>query len=583
MPVLKSKTMVRMKKRSLVRPLKKVKKTGKSADQPAANDEIPDVADENVIEPKCTDETPETSEAPVVSKQKKVKLRRGPVLLKGEPSPLHPLASVTKSLLDAEDGSKKKGRNTKILSLRDLAASIEKSSADAVKPVVKELTKLAKKKSLNVPLLKPEADRVSRAANYEDVSNTTTKKWGDIVRIHQTADHLSFPLPVVRSLDDDAPAPVPKMNLKSEMEQKIEALLSSSENRLEDHKVLTPAEEKLMKTLSVEDAKERLKELQRTRALLSYQEVKMKRQSKIKSKSFHRIRKRGNLRDALKDFESLKETDPAAALKQLQDFDKTRALERASLRHRNTGRFAKQAKIRAKYDDTARAALEEQMHIHQQSTKRREHSSDEEQEAGDDGEEDGDAGLQPVHSDDDDQQMDGNKEVAKSRDPSDDPIADGDEGDFDVADSYNPWLKRTTTTNDSLQNEAEKEGVVGKSGTHAPDREVPQIRLRKSFLKNPADDVIDADAADGDDGDEQAENGLVLRKRNQMEVISEAFAEDDVVQEFVKETQEKEKLNDEEEKELPGWGSWTGQSLLSIVTFDQMANTFFFLLLVTQV
>lgn len=52
----------------------------------------------------------------------------------------------------------------------------------------------------------------------------------------------------------------------------------------------------------------------------------------------------------MKDFESLQKTDPDAALKQLKLLEKSRAEERATLRHRNTGKWAKNQIIRATYN-----------------------------------------------------------------------------------------------------------------------------------------------------------------------------------------------------------------------------------------
>lgn len=52
----------------------------------------------------------------------------------------------------------------------------------------------------------------------------------------------------------------------------------------------------------------------------------------------------------MKDFETLQKTDPEAALKQLETLEKTRAEERATLRHRNTGKWARNQMVKAKYD-----------------------------------------------------------------------------------------------------------------------------------------------------------------------------------------------------------------------------------------
>lgn len=56
----------------------------------------------------------------------------------------------------------------------------------------------------------------------------------------------------------------------------------------------------------------------------------------------------------MKEFEQLQRTDPEAALKKLIEIDKIRAQERASLRHRNTGKWSKNLIVRAKYDKEVR-------------------------------------------------------------------------------------------------------------------------------------------------------------------------------------------------------------------------------------
>lgn len=52
----------------------------------------------------------------------------------------------------------------------------------------------------------------------------------------------------------------------------------------------------------------------------------------------------------MKEFEELQKKDPEEALKKLEALDKVRALERHTLRHKNTGKWAKSKLVRAKYD-----------------------------------------------------------------------------------------------------------------------------------------------------------------------------------------------------------------------------------------
>lgn len=60
--------------------------------------------------------------------------------------------------------------------------------------------------------------------------------------------------------------------------------------------------------------------------------------------------KKERLKLQLKEFEELQKTDPEEALKKLESIEKARALERHTLRHKNTGKWAKNLLIRAKYD-----------------------------------------------------------------------------------------------------------------------------------------------------------------------------------------------------------------------------------------
>lgn len=60
--------------------------------------------------------------------------------------------------------------------------------------------------------------------------------------------------------------------------------------------------------------------------------------------------KKEKIKQELKDFEQLQKTDPEAALEKLEQIERARAEERISLRHRNTGKWARSKAIRAKYD-----------------------------------------------------------------------------------------------------------------------------------------------------------------------------------------------------------------------------------------
>jgi len=104
--------------------------------------------------------------------------------------------------------------------------------------------------------------------------------------------------------------------------------------------------------------------------LQSYEQIKAKRQSKIKSKKYHRLLRRQKIRKQLKEFEQLQKTDPEAALVKLEELDKSRIQERMSLKHRNTSKWAKMQSARAKYDRESRSALSDQLKISRELTKK---------------------------------------------------------------------------------------------------------------------------------------------------------------------------------------------------------------------
>lgn len=453
------------------------------------------------------------------------------------------------------------------ISAREILSTMQPIKGKEAKDVAsrKLLRKLSRKSSLAVPLETPLANLVARKANYEDVVKILTRKWEHTVRAHKTADQLVFPLPEpIESLKDTSTRSAPtRMN---EMENKIHQLLSSSKNHLEDDKVLTPAEEELVKSLSVEEAKARQIELQRMRALLSYQQSKLVRQSKIKSKQYRRILKKEKLKNAEKDFDKMKETDPAGLLEHLESWDKQRALERASLRHKNTGKFAKIAKLRSKYNDAARNALEEQAHLAQKLLQRRQFSDDEESEDEKDQSDEEEADTL-------------NKDGEEAERPSEKPLDDN----FNLPSDYNPWLKSIAS---AALKEKKKERAEASKNQGSKNRG-PVLLDLTSFATD--EDQIRDDIEEIDDDDEEGEAHASRPKRKQVDkpadesngevsknpkktkstsaddqkkLIAEAFAADDVVADFneEKETQLEKQLDQQlgSSNFLPGWGDWAG-------------------------
>lgn len=120
--------------------------------------------------------------------------------------------------------------------------------------------------------------------------------------------------------------------------------------------------------LSREEMIARSKELRLIRIRESQKNAKARLQNKIKSKKFHKIMKKEKLKEEIKNFQLLQKSDPEAAIRKLDQLEKRRIEERALLRHKNTGTWAKNLQIRSKYDKDARKELAEQLSISRELT-----------------------------------------------------------------------------------------------------------------------------------------------------------------------------------------------------------------------
>lgn len=115
-----------------------------------------------------------------------------------------------------------------------------------------------------------------------------------------------------------------------------------------------------MKDLTVEEVAARRTELRQMRELMFRAEAKAKRVSKIKSKTYRRIQKKERQKNQL-SLEELEELDADAAAEQRMKMEVDRAKERATMRHKNTGKWAKSMLARGDLDQDQRREITEQL------------------------------------------------------------------------------------------------------------------------------------------------------------------------------------------------------------------------------
>ncbi len=198
----------------------------------------------------------------------------------------------------------------------------------------------------------------------------------------------------------------------SGLEKNIDSIIRESGA---DESNLAQYEQLEMHKLTVEEVAARSAQLAKMRSLMFYQEIKDKRQSKIKSRKYRKILKKQKEKSKMSTDE-LRAVDPEAADEQAEKQARERVLERVTLRHRNTSKWVKGAlRSGAMRVPGTREAIQAQLQQHE-LLRRKMGADDEEDE------------------DDDDEDFD-SVEAAKAKDKEDDE--DEEEDDLDNP-AYDP-------------------------------------------------------------------------------------------------------------------------------------------------
>lgn len=145
------------------------------------------------------------------------------------------------------------------------------------------------------------------------------------------------------------------MQPTTEMESAVDKLLKSAKMREQD---IAQTEALKMNHLSVEEVAERRAELAKMRELMFRAESKAKRVAKIKSKTYRRLKKKEKAKLAAKlgELEDDEEDEEGQLKREVE-----RARERATLRHKNTGKWAKAMRARGDLDEDQRREINEML------------------------------------------------------------------------------------------------------------------------------------------------------------------------------------------------------------------------------
>lgn len=513
--------------------------------------------------------------------------------------------------------------------------------------------------ALHAPLPAVQQDRLDRQAAYA-LSRDEVQGWAPTIKRLREAEHLSFPL----QKPAQPPAPsnaglTASFAPTTDMERDVAALL---EHGGLTEKQLAEQEGLAMKQLSKEEIAARQAELRRMRELMFRMEQKARRANKIKSKSYRRVHRRE--RERLQAQLAAAQGDEEASDVEGDDdavhrAAAARAKERATLRHRNTGKWAKSHLGR--HDDAsqeARLAIEEQLqrgdalrkriHVHDSDA-----ASDDDSDlaSGDDAFDEladvaererardaateaemeaagkpgknvytmkfmkdarerqnkaTEAAIAEMHdtlargsdaSDDDDDAANvavqrvgrGGRAVYGTGAITSDRVPTRPAAPARTDDAANPWLAdeasgaRSRATNQVLVGKDSSAATRAKHrqarhvarGAEARDAAADDAALAidpNAHLARAADDAPSGSEASGDEMVEvpskhargkrgRGKRASTLLPMQQRDLVSEAFAGDDVTLDFAREKQRavRAEAPRDESTELPGWGAWGGK------------------------
>ncbi|CCH60428.1 hypothetical protein TBLA_0C06330 [Henningerozyma blattae CBS 6284] len=219
--------------------------------------------------------------------------------------------------------------NSGKLNLADMMNAIDDKKASAEAAFVTNNPQTSQ--VVSVPLPQRIQKRHEREAAYE-ISKKEVHKWKDIVDQNRDADHLDFSKLNNKTKQKEASVFTRESkHNKNELESKVDELLEKS-NLAEDIEN-SKFEELSEAKMSSEDIIKRRNEVRLMRELMFREERKARRIKKIKSKAYHRIKKKELLKN--KAFAGIDEFEDE------EDAEIARAKERMTLKHRANSKWAK--------------------------------------------------------------------------------------------------------------------------------------------------------------------------------------------------------------------------------------------------
>ena len=233
------------------------------------------------------------------------------------------------------------------LSMKDVLKTI---NTERISNLAKNLDPIAQRSKLTkTPPSQPVSSRALRIAASTN-TNESVSKWEHFVTTNNQARFLTFDEPKFNPITTTQDI-ANNFRPNSILEKRLLSMVSENENALDSKDTeLSYAEQKALEKFSLEEARMRRAELRRFRILLSKYEAKCKREKRIKSKQFHKMKRKEKFKNAYFDNDDDK-------------LDRMRIKERVTLKHSHGSKWIKRLNKINFNDKNARNLLHKQKEV----------------------------------------------------------------------------------------------------------------------------------------------------------------------------------------------------------------------------
>jgi len=242
------------------------------------------------------------------------------------------------TLLNIIASEKNKLSFPEIVEKFNLTKNLNEANITKFKKNLKDFAKNKDKDKVNITFNDTKIKIAEREENYNNIVDDLLK-YQEKVKVNREADIIDFRQK--HNISTTGKSIVANNKENNTFEQSIKDLLVKNKYDT-DEKILENETKNLVK-IDPKELMRRYSEMQKTKSLLYGQELKNQRKNKIKSKLYHKIKKKQREREEELILSQLNDVDPDAVQEYLNKKIANRAKERISLKHSNS-KFTKTVK-----------------------------------------------------------------------------------------------------------------------------------------------------------------------------------------------------------------------------------------------